>query len=269
MSLDLKKLVRSVNDSNKIISPKLTEWLLVYGDKELDAAIADRIRELLVTPPRVRSGSFASSSAGKCYRAQELNYLGVPGRASIDPQLQNIFWDGKWRHLRWQAMLLMAGILQDVEWPLTWERMRSRGTMDGVGVVWEDHPRNHWRGEEFGFELKGISPYQFQTVKNYGAKEEHLDQVHRYFLSGGMKLFVIIYENKGTNEWHETVIEADPARLSAQKEELQLLNKAIDQKRLHDPLPDCRMRKGPVWQECPWAGVEGPCEQAELWPSRR
>jgi hypothetical protein len=82
--------------------------------------------------------------------------------------------------------------------PQYWRRMKARGTMDGVGTVWDDHPRTALRGMEFGFELKGINPYGYAAAvkRDEAMKEEHENQVARYFLMGGYDLWVTVYENK-------------------------------------------------------------------------
>lgn len=262
---NMTKVLRAVRQSDLIITPALTRFLLKTPNFDLDEDIADLIRDLLVKKQRDRSGSFSSSAAGKCGRMQLFQYVGVDPGGMIDPQLQNIFYDGTWRHLRWQAMLLQAGILTKVETMLDWPAMRSMGSMDGEGVVPDDHPRERWRGLEYGFELKGLNSWGFKALN--GMKEAHLDQVHRYFLSGGHPLFVIIYENKDNQQWHEWVIEPDPDRLRKQQDELNTLNDAVDHKRLLPMLPECRERKGEDWRNCAYAGRGGICErQGSTWP---
>lgn len=266
----ISDFIRDAQDVNRIITPKLRKWLVMHGDDELSERVADTIYELLTTKPRMRSASFSSSGAGTCLRRQELAFLGVEVPGVIDAQLQNIFNDGKWRHLRWQAMLLEAGLLTEVEYVSWWKKYLSRGTLDGVGEVHGDHPRVAWRGEGYGFELKGVGNWNaFKEAKEIGPKDAHLDQIHRYFLSTGFKLFVVMYEHKMTQEWYEWVIEADPARLRAQEVELQTLNNDVKRKQLQPMLPACRARKGPEWDACQFAGKGGPCERSGTWPTVR
>jgi len=199
MPLNLRDIAKAANNNDTVMTPLIQDWLLQHGDEEYDRHIADWIRDQLVTKPRNRSASFSASSAGGCPRAQQLQYLGIRGLDSVDVRLQNIFNDGKWRHLRWQAMSFMAEALTKAEMPLFWRNMRSRGTIDGYGIVPDDHPRALWRGMDYGFELKGMNPFGYQkAIKgDPEMKHEHKLQVHRYFLMGGFDLFVIIYENKG------------------------------------------------------------------------
>lgn len=272
MSLNLKTMIRALKETDTIITPRLQEWLVRYGDDRLSDEVANTIHDLLTTAPRVRSGSFSASSAGQCPRAQVLSFLGASGGVT-DVRLQNIFSDGKWRHMRWQYMLLSAGILTDIEDPQMWPRMRTRGTMDGIGVVPDDHPRLDWRGKEFVFELKGVSAYLYPKYKEDGPKEEdHLPQVARYLLMTGFPLAVIIYEDKSTQDWTEWVIEATDPRITRlieeQRQELEWLNHCVDQKDLPQMLPGCASRNGSEWKTCPFAGPNGPCVTAGTWPKK-
>ena len=261
--LSLNKLIRAVKNSDLVITPKLQLFLMRNPNLELDENVVEKILRELKKKPRKRSGSFSSSSAGMCDRRQIFNFIGVDSGTVNNPQLQNIFYDGSWRHLRWQAMLLQAGILDEIELPLKWTTKRSRGTMDGLGTVPEDHPRPDWRGLEYGFELKGTNSFVYRKAIEDGLKEEHLNQIHRYFLVGGFDLFVVVYENKDNQEWNEWVITPDPKRLQTQKEELDRLNEFVDKETLPPMLKGCQTKNSQEWKQCPFAGNQGVCVQAK------
>lgn len=262
----MKRLLRAVNRSDTIITPRLNQYLLSGKyDEALPKEVVDFINTELQKPRYNPTGRFRASAAGSCHRYQELRYAGVTSDKAIDPRLANIFSDGKWRHLRWQAMLLHAEILLRPEEGLDWPAMRSWATMDGLGIVPTNHPRPAWRGKEFGFELKGANPFGYRKdVKdNEQAKDAHLDQVHRAFINGGFDLYVIIYENKANQEWFEWVYEPDPARVASQKEELAELNGDVDAKRLAKMLPECAARKGYTFNHgCPYGTPTGACVRA-------
>jgi hypothetical protein len=178
-----------------------------------------------------------------------------------------VFDNGKWYHLRWQANLLAAGIINRIEVPLDWPDMRSMGSMDGAGIVKATHPNKAWRGLEFGLEVKSVSPYLFPRWASEPRPQlKHLFQVHRYLLSSGLDLFVVIYENKGTNEWKEWVVKPTRSFMRDSMAELQTLNDDIDNKTLHPQMLMCKARKGPHWHDCPFSGVNGTCEMAGKWP---
>lgn len=196
------------------------------------------------------------------HQIAELLGLEVQEGPAEDPELLNIYNDGKWRHLRWQANLLTAGIVNDIEFGLPWPHMRSVGTVDAVGVVENDHPNPDWRGLEFGLELKGMNEWPYRKLTEADdQKEEHKGQFGRYFLSGGFDLFIVLYENKNVNNWTEWVFSRDQVDLVASRMELEALNRAVDEDRLDRPLASCTARMGKAWDNCPFAGRGGICER--------
>jgi hypothetical protein len=260
-------IVKATRQTDLIITPNLNKWLVIHGDDPLPDWVAKLIYKQLTTKPRDRSASFSASSAGSCYRAQELQFLGIPQVGVIDARLSNIFKDGHWRHLRWQAMGLMSGFLDRMEAPLTWRNMLSRGTMDGVGTVPDDHPRTAWRGMEYGFELKGVNSWGYRAAvkKDKATKIAHKRQVARYFLMSGLDMFVTVYENKDTQEWFEWVEVPNKKYMDEQAAELDELVEAVKTKQLHDMLPQCKIRRG-EFEDCPWGTSHGPCIRAGNWP---
>lgn len=263
----LTKTIKSVKlYTEQIVTHPLNMFLMNTPSLVVDDWVAELIQKEITKQPRVRSDSFSSSAAGSCLRRQMFNYIGIDTGGVNDPQLQNIFYDGTWRHLRWQAVLLQAGILTAIEYPLSWPEKQSMGTVDGVGVVPDDHPNEKWRGLEFGFELKGCNTYAFQNIaRNKAIKEDHLNQVHRYFLSGGFDLFVVIYEDKNTQQWQEFVIGPDLARMEDQRTELDLLNDYANQQVLPPMLDECKKQTGSDWKYCPFAGKTGVCVNRKEW----
>lgn len=252
-----------------IVLPRHFRWLSRHGDAALlpndgREGIGATILTQMVETPRDRTRSFSASSAGACERAQVFGFHGGEAEKP-DPQLQSIFNDGKWRHLRWQAMLLQSGILMDIEVPLFWNKMLQRGTMDGLGVVPDDHFVEEWRGLEFGFELKGVNAFQYDGLTKSGPKEEHLNQVARYFLLSGLELFSIVYENKSTQAAHEWVIsrhdDGMAARIEAQRDEVEHLKSYVDEEALPSQLPECALGKG-AWKKCQYGGKGGVCDFA-------
>jgi hypothetical protein len=266
--LKLGPLIKAFQDDRLIITPRLNMWLLQHGDDGYSEATVAKIAEQLRSKPRIRHSSFSSSGAGACLRAQVLSFLGVVGEGAIDPQLANIFQDGKWRHLRLQAAMLEAGIIDEIEYVLSWPKLRSRGTADGAGVVPMDHPMQRWRGKSFGVEVKGVSTFQFSKYEGADPNAKHEAQVDRYFLASGFDLFVFLYEDKTTQRMLEWVVEPDARKIAAARAELVELNTAVDTKTLPSMLPGCQMRNGIEWTHCSFAGKHGACPRAGSWPSK-
>lgn len=255
-------------NSRMVMAPAYLRWLQRNGDAtqlptEPDSAIRERIIQLMTEPPRKRSGSFSASSAGQCERAQSFGFIGAPSEP-IDVQLRAIFEDGKWRHLRMQAVLLQAGAIHDIEVPQFWRGKLQRGTMDGQGTVPLTHGVKAWRGREIGLEVKGVSAFLYEGFKKEGPKEEHLNQIHRYFLMSGLDLFSLLYENKSTQEVHEWIIEPDPKRMEAQREEVEALYEAATSRELPQMLPECKLGKG-AWKRCGFGGKDGICGRVSTW----
>lgn len=268
--MSLGALVREVKAANTIVSGPYRKWLGAHADDAFPDWVIERIVEQLGTKSRDRRASFSASSGGQCMRRRELAFLGVPEnlKRAPDAHLLNIFQDGKWRHLRWQASLLAAGVLTDIEIPLTWPNMRHRGTVDGCGIVRDDHPFPEWRGKTFGLELKGMNKWHYdkQVRVRDDQMDAHKGQVDEYFLSSGWDLFVFLYEDKATNNWKEWVISPDPQRIRDARVDLTTMNEDLDRKVLRPMLSSCNIRMGTNWSSCPFAGDHGPCELARDWP---
>lgn len=261
MGLNIGKLIRETKNIDTIVTQPINRWLLQHGDDAFSEPVVQYIAAQLRTQPRIRSGSFSGSAAGMCLRRQELAFAGV-GQEVIDPQLRNIFNDGKWRHLRWQAMLLETGVITDPEYLVQWKKHLSRGALDGRGVVANDHARRDWRGKEFGFELKGVSTFQYGELAKNGPKPGHLRQTHHYFVLGAFDLFSIVYEDKTTQAWKEWVIEPDAKLMTEAENDIRELSKAVKNKKLHSLVPECKRQSGPLFLDCPFGGKNGQCIQA-------
>jgi hypothetical protein len=259
----IRTAVRRLNDATKIVTPAHRQWLRVHGEDPYPDWVVDLVAEQLAKAQRDRRRSFSASSAGSCLRAQEFGFMGVtpPVDAMPSTDLLAIFRDGKWRHLKWQADLLTSGIINQIEVPLDWPAMNSKGSMDGAGVVSDDHPNLSWRGLEFGLEIKGVNGFQFsKLIEKPLPMDSHVYQTDRYFLSSGVDLFVVLYECKLTQRTHEWVLARDEVRIKESQEELEDLNQAVAARTIHSQLNTCARRMGPSWQSCPYAGRGGICE---------
>lgn len=268
MALDLGKLLKAVRQSDLIITPAYNRYLLSNPECfPLRKDIAKKVLELMTTPPRDRSRSFSCSAAGQCVRKQTFDYLGVSDGKDvvIESQLARIFGNGTYNHLRTQAALWQAGIIYEIERTLRWPRMRSRGSVDGVGAVALNHPKTHWRGKDFGLEFKTANSNVFRKLKEDGP-DKYAPQVNRYFLLSGWELFVILVENKDNQELLEWVLEPDPSALSEQEEELRILNEAVDTKTLPPLLLECQKMTGETFRQCPYGGKTGACVRSGAWP---
>ena len=228
-----KKIVVTSRE-DQLVTQEAVEWLGLHNNMEYPDWVVDRIAdEMRSDANSVRTGRFGASSRGDCLRAQVFSYIGFPSAPRFDYQLHNIFHDGHWRHMRWQAMLLTMGRLTDIE------KRYSKGhfgiSMDGVN-------------EEEGwlFELKGAHTIPREIP------EKHLMQIHTYFEVSGMDTCCYLVEDKRTQDWREWVVTPMDNYTQAVREEMDSLDKAIETETLPEILPACHGGGGPS-KRCPYA----------------
>lgn len=201
-----------------------------------------------------RSGRFGASAAAKCKRAQVFTYLGMPGGKVIDPEKQNLFNDGKWRHLRWQMMGVQSGALTHAEWPVVYKPLRLKTSVDGLNTY-----------ENFGFELKGdrnMSRVMHETPY------DHDLQMHTMMLAMGWDTFAYVVEDKSSQEWKEIITHRDEKKIKIVRENLEELNEHVDNHQLPLVLPACAAKEGP-YRTCDFAAqcLRREREQGDYWPS--
>lgn len=266
-----RTLRQGEDEARLVVKPQLTRYLNHHHDLIYDRTVVDRVTQGLVRPSESRSARFGASSAGGCPRAQVLSYLGAPG-FGVDNGLQMIFEDGKWRHMRLQALLLQSGIISEIEVWSWWRRKRAGGQVDGYGYVPDDHPDVSLRGKDFGLEIKGANMWPFKQAEKHGLaglmNGKYLHQVARYFLFTGYDVFVVLVENKDTQELLEWVITDRDVDMAGQERELDALNQAVDQQQLPAMLPACGRGKGPDFRGCVYGqSTENTCHQIGDWPA--
>lgn len=253
-----------------ILSPRVTEYLSKHLDGlYFSEETAERIKSLITRKPRVRSGSFSPSSAGYCRRRQVFDFIGTPGKRPQPIDLRNLFADGTWRHLRWQAMGLEDGWFTDVEVSAAVPGTLFKGSMDG------DNTEEGWL-----FELKGTTATE-RTIRNHilpaaEALNEGLDptqvevtdphveyfiknwqQVQRYFSQTGGRYTaaVLMYEPKGTQSFVEVNLTATKVGQSIARQEMDSLASAADDKRLPAVLKECMSKNSPKKKNCVYGKV--------------
>jgi hypothetical protein len=246
-----------------IVSPPYNEFLAQW-DESYPPHVVKRIAEILSTPQRDRRYSWSASGAGMCLRRQEFAFLGMPTVGKYNPQQRRIFLNGTWVHLRNQATLMSAGILDNIEVTIKKKSKRARCSMDGEGVVLG----GRYESAEFGYELKSANDNVFRNQITKGVPDKVRKQVDFEFLISGLDIFVIFNENKNNQEIREWVILRDEDRVEEMADQIGSLNKAIDSGRLHGQLPECKkqLRTGEFYK-CPYGGPGGVCATAGRWPS--
>lgn len=262
VSAALREMLDTTMKEDLIVTPPYEEWLDRNPEGTIDPNVAALMAKLMSTPDRVRSGSFSASSAGHCMRRQELSFLGVKPPGVHDTGTVRIFNNGKWLHLKWQAELLTAGILNTVENTVKKPSLMARCTLDGVGEVNE----GRFRGYDFGLEIKGRNDYTYGDQVRNDPDEKTRRQVDMQFFLAGFDVMVILNENKNNQRFHEWVFYREDERVADAAQELRDLNRAIDKGRLHNMLPECKIQQG-EFTKCPFGGAGGPCQMSGRWPT--
>jgi hypothetical protein len=259
--MKLKQAVRFAK-MNSRITPPLTSWLVKNpgGVRITDEETARKVMSILKpTIAKSRAGAFHPSQLYQCPRAQVYGYHDAPVLAAYDPVLQNLFNDGHFRHLRWQIMLLEAGILTDIEVGIHIPELMLEGSIDGVN-----------QDEGWMFELKGTS--QYKMVQSKGAMPAHIKQVQAYLLASGLHEAVIVYEDKSNQQWQEIAIHRDPKIIDEIYEILSKLNDSVKAGVLPERLEECEAKVGATFNSCPYShichGVNTPEEISKNIPSQ-
>lgn len=242
MSNKLKRMLENRAENGRIVTPRVDKWLLDNDGIFLDKKLAKRITALMTkrSGDYTRAGVLHPSSEHLCMRRQLFSFLDVEGVHHFDSALQNRFNNGTWIHMRWQAMLMEAGILHDIEVPVTIPKYRLRGSMDGQGT---------WKRKEFGFELKGWSAIPDEP------KDYHVRQIQTYMFASGLEQFSVVYEHKSSQDWTEFLVDRDDDVIDVIEERLKELNGAIDNEVLIAPLRECRRERGEPFKSCPYRKV--------------
>lgn len=260
----IKELLDDAAKDYLIVKPPYERFLTVW-DETYPPAVVKRISQVLATPQRDRRYSWSASGAGLCKRRQEFQFIGMPVDGVIEPQQRRIFLNGTWVHLRNQATLMSAGILDNIEVTVRRKSKRARCTMDGMGVA----KQGRYQGAEFGFELKSTNDFAYNNQIIKGAAEKTRKQVDFSFWLTGFDLFTIINENKNNQDINEWVIVRDEDRVAEIAADVDELNRAIDHESLHPKLPECQKRlKSGEFYKCPYGGNGGVCDSIGSWPLR-
>lgn len=159
-----------------------------------------------LTPPIRPPGRLSPSALCGCERAAVFQFVGIRGRRRVDPDMELIFDDGNWRHLKWGA------IFRDMELVLGPERFRVISVEERVSypelyisgsldvVVWM-RPNPNSKGKKWVIDIKGINSVGFSfLLRNEEPIEKHRKQVITYCRSVGIPRGIIWYENKDNQQ---------------------------------------------------------------------
>jgi len=254
MATSLNTIIKRAKSSqNLLVSPRLDRWLLDHPEGIVIRSLSDKTllaRLVGDSSNAQRTARLGSSNRGTCLRQQVFRFLGMPGLASADAALQNLFNDGTWRHIRHQMMGMMGGWFTDVEVKATLPQWNVGTSLDGENT-----------DEGWGFELKGTS--NFGRIVEYDIPHGHMLQMTTAMMAGELDRMVYMAEDKRTQQWKEIIIQRDPALVREVKDELNRVTDAIEDERLPKVLDACKIGKGPEYQQCPFRRF---CPHQKSWP---
>jgi hypothetical protein len=260
----LKKLLRANRSNGELlVTPRYEHYLATTPNILLSEKVARFVVEELTTPQRNRRLTFSASSQGRCAREQVFAFTPIKAIPKLNSELHAIFHQGTFMHLKWQALLLDAKILDQPEISCLLERYRLSGTVDGVGMVPPEHLL-YGEHKRFGWEFKSTNARGYQWVLDRGPRHDHLLQIHAYMMATGWRLWSLMYENKDNQQYKEFTIHYDPNIAQEVEDTLKELNTYVDNRELPPVLDECQRQQG-QFKKCSYAHA---CLQQHSWPSR-
>jgi hypothetical protein len=250
-------LAKMMNAMALPITPRHEQWLALgdphYSAEALEFAQGQLSRTL--GGGRRRERLFRASGAGRCLRERMYSRLGAPEQVGPDTRRQSIFNVGNFMHLRWQMAGLTEGWLRQAEVPADRPDLGFGCTLDGIlhdGSI---------------FEAKSINHRGFVIVQDYGAKHEHVKQVHYMMLATETDAASLLYEDKDTQDYTEIRVHLDPEVMDEVRTELDLLMTGLATQSLPPMLDACAAQTGAQWRNCAFRDLcaKGKKGAAPLW----
>lgn len=208
---------------------------------------------------------FYPSSAGMCSRRIVYQMMGFPGEISNGRGLL-ILENGNYFHSRIESILGDTGLLISPELSFKKEEWRVSGRSDAIihnflehepstniitlkeAIYDLDEKGEAKRGEDghriilgekvvyegpdndvIIVELKSISDSGFKYLDRTGGKDGHKKQLQLYMHLTGIKMGMLLYENKNTQEMKEYFVPYDPEMAQVIIDQIILVNKCVDE----------------------------------------
>ena len=243
----LKDLVTSAhNGEDLMVTAPHAEWLerLEHEQRPNARAMAYVIRILLGDFKHERAGRFSPSSMGECARRLVFGYAGAP---QLPPDIDNqeMMDHGTAAHLKWQIEGLTMGYMTDAEVWVEDKDLLVGGSMDAElydGSI---------------FELKTAGPWVYNKIvlDQRQPKWENLMQANTYFMLSGADWASVVYEDRGSGQFHEFRVERDPKIEKEIVRRLRSYKSYVESDELPPQLADCEVRMGTVFRRCPYRKI--------------
>lgn len=201
----------------------------------LEIPVVDRARPL---------GRFSPSSMCGCKREAIFRFTGVKGRRRVNPDMELIFEDGKWRHHKWGWMLKdMEAVLGrhrfrvlEIEGRCLYPEMFIAGHLDALIMIKEN---GVW--ETYVIDFKGANNWAFETVFRGGKPiDKHVYQLATYCMVREVDKGILIYDNKNDQRYKVFPIKITPEQLSEIRQWTREVVDLMEDEELPPIDPDCK-----------------------------
>lgn len=202
----LDNIVRSMqNSEDDPLTPLIDEYLLKrklpkYANKRLKSITLD-----LEERPRP-GGRLSPSSVCGCERQAAFKFLGVEGKARVDPDQELIFEDGHWRHHKWQTIFLdMEAVLGRnrfrvvcIEEPTITNSLYIAGHLDAEIKI---KVNGKWR--RYVIDIKGANNFAFEkTYRDRTPNPTYVKQLISYMKARKCRRGILLFDSKNTNVYY-------------------------------------------------------------------
>src|SRR3990167_3508059 len=210
--------------------------LLLYATEQVQAQAhvrrLGRVLRLLRRRHTAIGWVHVSDAYNPCDRVVAARILGYQlPEDPVSPQLQRIFDNGTFMHLRWQNTFLslpdpyrveIAPLLR--QWPLI-------GEADAI----IDHPMF----KDFVIEIKSMNTNEFKNLKN--PRQDHANQINSYMGLGNCSQGVVWYENKDTQDLKIYLEKYRPEPYQEMYERLSKIALIVGEGLLPKPCGECKL----------------------------
>lgn len=244
----LARLMRRMKEGGNPLDPLIDAYLM-QRDRSPNRL---QTYEVDIVPRPRPHGRISPSVIAGCEKQGVFKFIGVPGRQQIDPDLEDIFDDGNWRHHRLQARALdmekvlgkdkfqVLAIEENVEIP----QLFIAGSLDLVARIHK---------KKWVIDYKGINLWGFKDLlEKDEPKVEHVRQLITYMAAKRIPRGMLYYENKNNQQRRIYVVEFDPDEWQEVKAWCVRVIMAMRRRELPDMHPDCQAGTY-MYEKCPWS----------------
>jgi hypothetical protein len=240
----LKELVNAAHSGQDLmVTGPHSEWMerLEHEQQPSARAVAYMLKALFGVYKHPRPGRFSPSSMGECPRRIVFEHAGAPQLAK-DIDFQEMADHGTAAHLKWQLEGLTMGYMADAEVWVEDPGLDIGGSIDAVLV------------DDSVFELKTVHPFVFNKIvlDAKAPKWEHLLQVNTYLMLSGRDWASVVYEDRGSGQFHEFRIKRNEGIEREVIRRLRSYHSYVQSDLLPPQLSDCELRIGGTFRRCPF-----------------